>query len=478
MNYGNWLRHAVTETNNEQGYLKRDEWYDYAIHYRKRVLYLADQTFRFLRNPDKTFNRQVHDYSAWAGTYTVRFKGHDALPVTPAMEMFQIFKPLRGQRVWTQNPFDDLFLEAAVEDDRLTIAMMNPSKRDRHVPLSITWPADNPVVGRSGHILTENGLDDLVVPAAPDADLLQLPAESIVVAVYRAKNPIAIDDRMQRWEYFSDDLMVQINPNGQWQASTTIRLNDQVRRNATSATLRFGINRDDEHVKPSWTIRIDDQPQAIEKATSFGELRMARVPSGNAVDISFTCDAPPLIDYAVSFASIVLASDADYGPPEPVVDLPPRQLIWSNDFGTAEQQKQWVEFAHDDAGHDLDGDGKSGFIQLPGTKHQHLWGVERIDAPAGKTMQNVLVEWDVYRATANGADWVIALSPTGMFGGEEMLVHAPPGLGQVRMILDATDRDGFKDLASVYVRLSGSNGPLAWSSKASGIHLTGTLATR
>ena len=478
MNYGKWLRHAITETNNAQGDLKREEWYDYAIHYRKRVLYLADQTFRFLRNPDKTFNRQVHDYSAWAGTYTVKFKGHDALPVTPPMEMFRIFKPLRGRRVWTQNPFDDLFLEAAVEDDRLTIAMMNPSKRDRCVPLSITWAADNPVVGRSGHILTENGLDDLAVPATPDATPLQLPAESIVVAVYRTKNPIAVDDRVRRWEYFSEDLMVQINPNGLWQVSTTIRLNDQVRRNATSATLRFGINRDDEYVKPSWTIRIDGEPHTIEKATSFGELRLARVPSGNAVKLSFTCDAPPPIDYAVSFASIVLTGDADYGPPEPAADLPPRRLIWSNDFGTAEQQKKWADFAHDDPGHDLDGDGKSGFIQLPDTKSRHHWGVERIDAPPGKTMQDILVEWDVYRATANGADWQISLSPTGEFGGEQVVVTVPPGLGQVRLRLDVTGYGGFENLSSVYLRLAGSNGSIAWSSKASQIILSGTLVAK
>ena len=91
-------------------------------------------------------------------------------------------------------------------------------------------------------------------------------------------------------------------------------------------------------------------------------------------------------------------------------------------------------------------------------------------------MRNVLVQWDVYRATANAADWQIALSPTGKFNGEEVIANAPPGLGRVQIVLHVHDNADFENVSTVYLRLAGSNGPLAWSSKASAIRLNGTLA--
>jgi hypothetical protein len=476
MNYGKWLRHSVSETNNAQNFLKRDEWYDYATHYRKRVPFMAEQTFRFLRNPDKVFDRQVHDYSAWAGTYNVKFSGHDALPQTPMMHMFRIFKPLRGRRVVTENPFDDVMLEAAVLDDRLTVALMNLSPEPRRVPVSIGFAAGD-VTDRSAAILTADGPVEYEAPPASQDTVFDMPALSIVVAVYRTFVPVKPAKRIRRWEYFSDDLMMQVTPNGLWQVETTIRLNDVVRRSAASATLRFGINRNDDFVPPSWTVRVDGEPYVIEKTTHFEELRLRAVPEGNLVRVSVTCNEPPPIDYVVSFASVVLSGDADRGPPVSAPQEPQRTQIWSNDFGTDEQRKQWSDFATDDAGSDLDGDGRGGFIQLPDTRN-HLWGTQRIEAPAGQVMKNLLVEWDVYRATANGADWQVALSPTGKFAGEQVIVHASPGLGRVTVRFDVTGRADFEDLSAVHLRLAGSNGPLAWSSKASQVKLSGTLGSK
>ena len=186
VNYDKWLRHALTETNNAQNDLKRDEWYVRQTHFTKRVVPMAEQTFRFLRNPDKTFDRQIHDYSAWAGTYNVKFKGDERMPITPMMELFKIFKPLRGRRVRTDNPFDDVMLEAAVADNRLTIAIMNLSPQRRRVPLSIPALVENPISSVAAQILSVDALGEYEVSkmAHGSESAFDLPGQSIVVAGY------------------------------------------------------------------------------------------------------------------------------------------------------------------------------------------------------------------------------------------------------------------------------------------------------
>ncbi len=325
--YGKWIRHILSETNNGQNDLTRDEWYDRAVHYRKRVLRVMDQTLRFLRNPDKIFRREFHDYAAWVGTWNVRFKGEGAMAVTPMMELYRIFKPLRGRRVRTENPFEDLMVEAAVDGNRLTVAMANFSREKRRIPLitagfdrTVVPLSENRLFSTSGRILTADGLADYQVPRSPrDAQVgvFHMPPESLVVAVYTMFRPIEAKEQHNRWEYFADDLMVRFDAGVNNRVSVPVRVSRQVCRDSQSATLRFGINRaDNDFPYGRWTVDVDGHEFVLDEGTAFGELRLPKVPDDGVVDATFTCHGPAK-KYAVSFVSVVLTGADEYAPPEP-----------------------------------------------------------------------------------------------------------------------------------------------------------------
>ena len=469
MRYDRWIRNALTETNYNVG--GKENWHNRDVHYTRRAVPMIKQTLSFLRNPDKIFSRQFHDYGAWAGGYNARFCGTDEMPVTPMMELYKIFKPLRGRRVVTTNPFHDVMIEAAVRDKRLAIAIANFGDQVRLVPLSVPGLAREDIVETSAQIFTIKQLADYKVPE----DLVfELPGRSLVMVVYTTEEPIEAAEQRKRWEYFADDCMTPIGTGGLWQVETPIRLNEAVRRAAKAATLRFGIRRKGEVSGQSWFIDVDGQRYLLEEPLAFCELRLPRVPSGNTVHVTFTCDGAPKTAYAVSFASVVLSGDADYGPPDPTPAGPDRELVWSNDFGTAEQRKDWTGVCLDDAAADIDGDGLGGYVQLLNVTNS-TWGTERIAAPAGRKMKNLLVEWNVYRVTENGTEWKIALSPTAKFDKRAVFVEVPPGMGKVNFRLDLAGKEEFAGLSSVYLRLVGSNGAIDWSSKAGPVKVIATL---
>ncbi len=439
MLYGKWIRNVVSETNINVG--SRKSWHDRRIHYTKRAVAMMKQTFAFLRHPDKIFSRQFHDYAAWAGSYDARFLGDDTMPVTPMMLLYKAFKPLRGQRLVTRNPFPDVQLEAAVNDHRLCIALANTGPRRKRIPLAITGLERFKVVQTSAKQLTVEGLADITLP---EDLVIDLPADSLLVAVITTQRPIQPTRSLRRWEYFGERFLTRLGPIGHWQADTTIRLGETVRRQATSATLRFGIVAQEETTGQHWEVEIDGQAFSLTGPVPFCELRLPRVPQSHTVPLRITCRESPQTTYALSFASIVLSGSAEYESPKPAPRIT-RRLVWSNDFGSTAQRQNWSEFAHGDPKLDTDGDQLGATVQLVNSVGS-TWGTKRIEAPPGSRFSNLRVEWDVYRITPNGASWEIELSPTGRFAGEELRTITPPGVGSVRFALDASGDARFLNL--------------------------------
>ncbi len=467
--YGKWIRNALTETNYHVGSL--ENWHDREIHFRRRAIPMIQQSFAFLRNPDKAFSRQFHDYSAMAGQYHARFRGNEKLPVTPMMELFKVFKPLRGRRVLTQNPFVGIELEAAVSGRRLCVALANPGKTARKIPLKLDGLAVDQVRTRSARLFTAKGLAPFTIPAD---GVLAMPAESLVVVVMETDQPLRPSRTIRRWEYFGDDFMTRIGSIGRWQTETTVRLSDTVRRGARSASLRFGVNAVEGSTKQPWQVEIDGRTYSLTGPLDFRELRLPRVPTGNRVSVKLTCLESPQTTYSLGFASIVLEGDAEYSPPVPRRKIK-RQLVWSNDFGTPAQQRNWARFTEKAAGQDTDGDKLAGTVKLV-DEIDSTWGIEAIRAPKGRTFSDLRIEWEVYRVTPNGGSWQIAVSPTGRFSGEELIAESPPGVGGLPFTVDLSDDARFKGLKRVHLRLRGTNGVIDWSAQAGPVRVLATTS--
>ena len=467
MRHGKWIRNAVTETNYHVGSV--ENWHNREIHFRRRAIPMIRQSFAFLRNPDKAFSRQFHDYSAMAGEYHARFRGNEKLPVTPMMELFKVFKPLRGQRVLTRNPFVDIELEAAVSGRTLCVAIANPGHTARRVPLKLDGLPANQIHTSSARLFTARGLSPLSIPADGE---YEMPAESLVVAIFEAKQPLKLSRTTRRWEYFGDDFMTRIGSIGHWQAETTVRLSDAVRRGARSAVLRFGVNAVELLTKQPWQIEVDGQTFSLSGPLDFRELRLPRVPVDNRVRIKLTCLESPKTTYALSFASIVLEGDSEYSPPVPRRKVK-RQLVWSNDFGTPAQQRGWARFTEQAPRQDTDGDKLAGNVKLV-NEIDSTWGTEVIRAPKGRRLSDLRIEWDIYRVTPNGGSWQIAVSPTGRFAGEEVVTESPPGVGGLPFTVDLSDDARFRGLRQVHLRLRGTNGVIDWSAQAGPVRVLAT----
>lgn len=101
-----------------------------------------------------------------------------------------------------------------------------------------------------------------------------------------------------------------------------------------------------------------------------------------------------------------------------------------------------------------------------------VWGIEKVQAVEGSTLNDLLATWDVYRVTPNGGDWMIELSPDGRFAGEQLRQNTPRGVGRVTLRLDAGRDERFRNLEAVYIRLSGTNGVLDWSASAGAVEIS------
>ena len=458
--HGKWIRNALSETNRKL--YTNENWHDVKTHYRKRAVPYIKQTFALLASPDKIFSRQVHDYSATAGEYRARFKGNEKLKETPMMWLFKAFKPLRGRRVATSNPFDDVLLEASVKGNQCVVAIANTGPRARTIPLTVRGLTAAKV--HRATMMTVRGLRQATVP---DNLNVKLPAESLLVVELRQDRPIVRRRVVRKWEYFADDFVTRIGPTGDWQVDTEVRLNSVVRKQAQSCRLRLGIIGGDSKTQ-EWLVRIGDTTYVVDSPKRFVDISLLSVPKTDRVPISVVARTAPQEPYAVSFVSLMLSGSAKHGEPIAKRETAARNVIWKNDFGTKDQQKNWassVVKVRTKNGH-------QSVVQLVNVG-KSVWGVKKLTARDGRKLHDLRVEWDVFRATANGADWLIELSPTGAFQGEQLQASSAPGLGVTKVVLDANNQSRFQGVKSVFIRLTGANGPLAWSSRAGSIRLLG-----
>ena len=153
--------------------------------------------------------------------------------------------------------------------------------------------------------------------------------------------------------------------------------------------------------------------------------------------------------------------------------------LWWNDWGTVEQQGNWAKFFRSNESLDIDDDGRGGSISLE-TTGPTAWGTQRIDAPDGHTMQDIVVDWGmVYRDTVScNGFWEVQLSTTGDFAGEQVTAKTPEGRNKIRLSLDVSENPDYVGISTMYIRLAGSNGCVAGASNAGPIIIVGTLAPR
>ena len=466
--HGKQIRNALTETNYGVG--SRGDWHEPVLHYRRRAIPMMRQTFELLRHPDKIFSRQFHDYAAWAGSYDARFLGNEKLPVTPMMQLYKIFKPLRGHRVLTGNPFHNVLLEAAVREKTLAVAIANTGQTSRKVPLSLVGLPTDGAPG-TAKILTATGLADFALPREGLPESLSLPPESLLVATWAMKQPVVFKDSVRRWEFYADSFMQQVARTGDWEVSTEVVLNAKVRRAATAARLRLGIVHGGDKASSRWLVQVGGRVYEVDRAHPFLDLRLPEVPDSDVVPVRVTALDAPEVVYAISFVSLVLESNTDYKPTALRSAPIARRSVWVNDFGTETDRKAWSSFTRDDATADRDGDGRGGRVVLSKSGHT-IWGVEKIEAVGGEAFNDLLVTWDVYRVTPNGGDWMVELSPNGRFAGEQIQQNTPRGVGRVSLRLETGHDERFRDLKSVFIRLSGANGVLDWSASAGAVTLS------
>ena len=147
--------------------------------------------------------------------------------------------------------------------------------------------------------------------------------------------------------------------------------------------------------------------------------------------------------------------------------------LWWNDWGSAEQQGPWAKFFHAAPDRDIDRDGHGGYIKLDSTTLTE-WGTQRIDAPAGQRMHEVVVDWGRVEAyKKRGGCWIVQASPTGAFAGEETELRHDGAWG--RLLLDLRGDPAFTAIPTMYLRLKGSNSYNHQSSYAGPITVIGTL---
>lgn len=295
---GRWLRSAITETNYT---LLRSAWADRPTHYRLRALPLARQTMMALRNPDKLFTRQVHDFHAWVadpGAFRWR-PDADGRP-TPVMELYGVLRPLRGTRLVTGRPEGGPLLEASADGSRLTVAMFNPTARPWRGALDVAGLRHRRIRAVTARVLDAVSLRP--APGVRPGAVVELPPESLTVVACELSNPIDPAQRLRRDERFARQVMAPVPPDGRmaldFRATT---------RGATGASVRLGFK--GPAADAAWRLRVGDETHALRAPGAFAEVRLKKPPRAGPVVATLERLGPPPTGprvHLLSFASLML----------------------------------------------------------------------------------------------------------------------------------------------------------------------------
>ena len=301
--HGTWLRNAITETNFD---LKKEQWYDREQHFRRRVLPMMRQTFMFLRNPDKIFCQQVHDFHAQvsdSGMY--RFMGDDAMAVTPMQEFFAICKPLRGTRLGTASPDTDIAVEAAADGVRITVALANFGAVEKTFPLALRGISRDRIRATEGQILDAASLRPVLALATNG--VVTLPPESLTVLAFDLDAALNPGRTRERSEFFAKEIMLRLEDGKPLKVSFPLAGGAQNR--ASSAALRLGLK--GAGATGQWQVKIAGETLDVAKPGAFVEVPLRGVPQGYPVEAELILTGEGEGDHPtfLSFVSLVLDVD-------------------------------------------------------------------------------------------------------------------------------------------------------------------------
>jgi hypothetical protein len=277
-----WLRNAITELNYS---LTRPEWNDRATHYHKRTLPMAQEFMMAVHNPDKLFNQQVHDFNAWAGDAgNYRWRPFGDVKVTPMMELYKIFKPLRGTRLVVRETPSHIMLEAATQGNQLTVAIANNSTSSWAGKLDFENVTSQEVRSISGWVL-----DVASLRAVDNVRLdgqITLPPESITVMTCELTRPLDLKTRLMREEIFADAVMLPVPADGKVNLTFPARATG-----AESASLRLGFK--GPSAEMNWRVDMGRKQIALTKPGPFVEVRLPELPQGSPVELVLQRDGEP-----------------------------------------------------------------------------------------------------------------------------------------------------------------------------------------
>jgi hypothetical protein len=298
---GRWLRNAITEINYK---LSKADWKNRDAHYRQRVLPMMREFMIALRNPDKVFNQQVHDFNAWVtdpGCYRWR-PDADGKP-TPMMELYRIFKPLRGLRLAVENAPDSIMVEAATQGNQMAVALANLGGKPWTGVLEMRNLDAGQVAKVSAWTLDVTSLRPVEGLALGGA--VTLAPESITVVTFELNQSLEPAKRLLREEFFADAVMQPIPADGKLKFAFLGGSGPQTK--VESAAIRLGFKGPSSTIR--WTLSIDGQDVVVDNPGAFTEIRLARPPQQWPVQLTLQRQGTPGdLERAnlLSFASIVL----------------------------------------------------------------------------------------------------------------------------------------------------------------------------
>jgi hypothetical protein len=296
-----WLRNAITELNYS---LTRAQWTDRATQYRKRTLPMMQEFMMALRNPDKLLNQQVHDFNAWAGdSGNYRWRPFGDMKVTPMMELYKIFKPLRGMRLVVGATPSQIMVEAATQGNQLTIAVANLGSAPWTGPLALEKLAPSQVRTISAWTLDVASLRPLA-DVRLNSEITFAP-ESLTVITCELARPMELKTRLSREEFFADAVMKSIPADGMLKLTFPVKAG--VASGCESASLRLGFK--GPSAEMNWTLEIGGKVIPFGKPGPFVELRLPEVPPVLPVEVTLRREGEIQDRDRVnllSFASLVL----------------------------------------------------------------------------------------------------------------------------------------------------------------------------
>ena len=298
---GRWLRNAITEINYG---LSKADWKNRDAHYRKRVLPMMREFMRALRNPDKIFNQQVHDFNAWVGDPgCFRWRPDADGKPTPMMELYRIFKPLRGVRLAVESTPAGIMAEAATQGNQLAVALANPGGK----PWTGVLEMRNLDAGRVAKVRawTLDVTSLRPVEGLTFGGAVTLAPESITVVTFELKQSLEPKNRLLREEFFADAVMQPIPADGK--LTFAFHRGSGAQTNVESASIRLGFKGPSSKMR--WELSIDGQDIVVEDPGAFTEIRLTRPPQRWPVELTLqregTPEEPERANF-LSFASIVL----------------------------------------------------------------------------------------------------------------------------------------------------------------------------